>query len=173
MSGNTPSENEILTYGTESDFYVEITMLTYSNHVYNFFHFYRKIKRQSLDRRCLKLQSGEWFEEVKAKRFVKYSSATDLLMCVLKHKQPGKLHCVYCLNLTTPKQMRLGMSASSVPSADTVSHWACSCVQWNQQGIWQKNLLLPIAHNQGCREKRYGGARSLSRRRWVLHAAGG
>ncbi|XP_072266530.1 uncharacterized protein [Pyxicephalus adspersus] len=51
----------------------------------------RKIRRQGMDRKCLKLQTGEWFEEMKAKRFVKYSSATDLLKCVLENNQPGSL----------------------------------------------------------------------------------
>ncbi|XP_040206258.1 uncharacterized protein LOC120937261 isoform X1 [Rana temporaria] len=51
----------------------------------------RKMKRQALDLGCLKLQTGEWFEELRERRFKKYSSATDLLKCVLEHKQPGTL----------------------------------------------------------------------------------
>ncbi|XP_077341238.1 uncharacterized protein LOC143986704 [Lithobates pipiens] len=51
----------------------------------------RKMKRQKLDLKCLKLQTGEWFEELREKRFKKYCSATDLLKCVLERKQPGTL----------------------------------------------------------------------------------
>ncbi|KAM5163123.1 uncharacterized protein ACMZJ9_005924 isoform 3-T3 [Mantella aurantiaca] len=51
----------------------------------------RKIRKQRLDCRCLKMQTGEWFKELQSKRFVKYSSATKLLKCVLEHKQPATL----------------------------------------------------------------------------------
>ncbi|XP_063775776.1 uncharacterized protein LOC134911569 isoform X2 [Pseudophryne corroboree] len=44
----------------------------------------RKIRKRCLDKKCLKLQTGEWFEDLKAHRFLDFSSAADLLKCVFK-----------------------------------------------------------------------------------------
>ncbi|KAE8602558.1 hypothetical protein XENTR_v10014030 [Xenopus tropicalis] len=39
----------------------------------------RKMKKSIRDPGCLKLKTGEWFEDLKSKRYIEYSSATDLL----------------------------------------------------------------------------------------------
>ncbi|XP_077148969.1 uncharacterized protein LOC143809876 [Ranitomeya variabilis] len=43
----------------------------------------RKLRRKTLDNKSMKLQTGEWFEALKAKRFLEYPNATDLLQSVL------------------------------------------------------------------------------------------
>ncbi|XP_073432013.1 uncharacterized protein [Dendrobates tinctorius] len=43
----------------------------------------RRMRSKTLDYKSMKLQTGEWFEDLKAKRFLEYQNATDLLQSVL------------------------------------------------------------------------------------------
>ncbi|KAE8602557.1 hypothetical protein XENTR_v10014030 [Xenopus tropicalis] len=50
----------------------------------------RKMKKSIRDPGCLKLKTGEWFEDLKSKRYIEYSSATDLLKYAFqKERKPG------------------------------------------------------------------------------------
>eukprot|EP00079_Xenopus_tropicalis_P036029 XP_017949800.1 PREDICTED: synaptotagmin-like protein 2 isoform X3 [Xenopus tropicalis] len=51
----------------------------------------RKMKKSIRDPGCLKLKTGEWFEDLKSKRYIEYSSATDLLKYAFqKERKPAK-----------------------------------------------------------------------------------
>ncbi|KAG8546637.1 hypothetical protein GDO81_030176 [Engystomops pustulosus] len=79
------------------------------------------MRRQPLDYRSLKLQTGEWFEDLKAKRFLEYPSATDLLKNVFYQEaksgflQSRKTSCLTKIKSFKFLQM---MFADSTSSAD-------------------------------------------------------
>ncbi|XP_041418899.1 uncharacterized protein LOC108716797 isoform X2 [Xenopus laevis] len=52
----------------------------------------RRIKKTIRDPECLKLRTGQWFEDLKSKRYLEHSSATDLIKyAIQKEKNTGLL----------------------------------------------------------------------------------
>ncbi|KAM4771017.1 synaptotagmin-like protein 1 [Rhinophrynus dorsalis] len=76
----------------------------------------RKIKKNNFDPGCLKLLTGEWFEELKSKRYLQYSSATDLLQYAFEQEKRGGSSLRFSPRLLRNRTFQLWMSICG-PSA--------------------------------------------------------
>ncbi|XP_010406009.1 synaptotagmin-like protein 2 isoform X1 [Corvus cornix cornix] len=75
----------------------------------------RRIQGSIKDEKKKKFVTGEWFSEVKAKRFQQDLEGPDLLRASIRRKK-GKLEIVCCITDEANKHIQMGLESKAVPS---------------------------------------------------------